>query len=249
MNVRRSEIIQLVNRRNRITVTELSEYTGVSEVTIRQDLNYLEHLGHIKRIHGAAVAIDNNDIAEQMEVRFGTKQKLAQRAATLVEPGETVLIEGGGSNALLARILAERTDLTIVTPSAYIAYLLRHTNAHVILLGGVYQHQGESLVGQLTRFCIDQVHFSTAFIGIDGFHQDTGFTCRDMMRADIVEAILAKQKRNIILTDSSKFGSIFPTTIGETMRDYQMLVTGQDAPEDDIHFLKENYPALDVILV
>ncbi|MFM2483991.1 DeoR family transcriptional regulator [Celerinatantimonas yamalensis] len=239
MNARRSEIIQIVNQRYRVSVTELAQHTGVSEVTIRQDLNYLEQLGYIKRIHGAAVAVDNDDIAAQMEVRFGTKQKLAERAAALVEPGETVMIEGGSTNALLARVLAERGDITLVTSSAYVAHLLRNTNADIILLGGVYQHQGESLVGSLTRYCIEKVHFSTAFIGIDGFHQDTGFTSRDMMRADVVEAILAKQKRNIILTDASKFGLIFPTTLGGSIDAFDMLVTGKDAPESDIHYLSQ----------
>lgn len=239
MNARRSEIIQIVNQRYRITVSELSEHTGVSEVTIRQDLNYLEQLGYVKRIHGAAVAIDNDDIAQQMEVRFGTKQKLAQRAAALVESGETVMIEGGSANALLARELAEREDVTLITSSAYIAHLLRSTNSNIILLGGVFQHQGESLVGPLTRYCIEKVHFSTAFIGIDGFHQDTGFTSRDMMRADVVDAILAKQRRNIILTDASKFGLIFPSTLGGSIGAFDMLVTSQDAPSADIEFLKK----------
>lgn len=237
MNSRQNEIVQIVNDRKRVQVTELSEIIGVSGVTIRQDLNFLEQQGYLKRVHGAATALQNDDIDHRLEVRFDIKQTLANKAADLVEPNETVLIEGGSANALLARTLAERGDVTIITPSAYIAHLIRNTSANIILLGGVYQHQGESLVGPLTKLCIENIHFSTAFLGVDGFHQDTSFTSRDMMRADIAEAILAKKRRNIVLTDSSKFGQIYPSTIG-SISQISLLLTDESAPKSDLKFLK-----------
>ncbi|OAN10911.1 DeoR family transcriptional regulator [Photobacterium jeanii] len=237
MNPRQNEILQLVNDRKRIQVTELVEIIGVSGVTIRQDLTYLEQEGYLKRVHGAATTLQIDDIDSRLEVRFDIKQALANKAADLVAPNETVLIEGGSANALLARTLAERGDVTIITPSAYIAHLIRNTSANIILLGGVYQPQGESLVGPLTKLCIENIHFSTAFLGIDGFHQDTGFTSRDMMRADIASTIMAKRRRNIILTDASKFGQIFPSTIGAT-NNISVLLTDDSAPKDDISFLK-----------
>ncbi|MGC9423433.1 MULTISPECIES: DNA-binding transcriptional regulator YciT [unclassified Vibrio] len=237
MNSRQSEILHLVNKANRIQVSELIEIIGVSGVTIRQDLNFLEQSGYLKRVHGAAISLQNDNIDSRLEVSFDIKQTLAEKASELVSPHETVLIEGGSANALLARVLADRGDVTIITPSAYIAHLLRNTSANIILLGGVYQHQAESLVGPLTKICIEHIHFSTAFLGIDGFHQDTGFTSCDMMRADIASAILAKKRRNIILTDSSKFGKIFPSTIGATPS-ISILLTDGKAPASDIEYLK-----------
>ncbi|MDF2152838.1 DNA-binding transcriptional regulator YciT [Vibrio sp. CAU 1672] len=237
MNPRQNEILQIVNDRKRVQVTELAEMIGVSGVTIRQDLNFLEKEGYLKRVHGAAMALQSDDIDSRLEVRFDIKQALANKAADLVAPNETVLIEGGSANALLARTLAERGDVTIITPSAYIAHLIRNTSANIILLGGVYQHQGESLVGPLTKLCIENIHFSTAFLGVDGFHQDTGFTSRDMMRAEIASAILAKQRRNIVLTDSSKFDQIFPSTIGRTEQ-ISVLLTDNKASEGDLAFLR-----------
>ncbi|MGP8307891.1 DeoR family transcriptional regulator [Vibrio sp. YIC-376] len=239
MNPRQNEILQLVNDRKRVQVTELSEAIGVSGVTIRQDLNFLEKEGYLKRVHGAAMALQSDDIDNRLEVRFDIKQALANKAADLVAPNETVLIEGGSANALLARTLAERGDVTIITPSAYIAHLIRNTAANIILLGGVYQHQGESLVGPLTKLCIENIHFSTAFLGIDGFQPDTGFTSRDMMRAEIAATILSKNRRNIVLTDSSKFGQIFPSTIGR-IDQISIVLTDSSAPKVDIDFLKNN---------
>nr|WP_239502688.1 DeoR/GlpR family DNA-binding transcription regulator [Vibrio astriarenae] len=130
--------------------------------------------------------------------------------------------------------------MTIITPSAHIAHLIRNTSANIILLGGVYQHQGESLVGPLTKLCIENIHFSTAFLGVDGFDQDTGFTSRDMMRAEIAETILAKNRRNIVLTDSSKFGQIYPSTIGKT-DNIDILLTDSGVSQFDIEFLKSHY--------
>ncbi|WP_375748538.1 DNA-binding transcriptional regulator YciT [Vibrio sp. HN007] len=245
MNSRQNEILQLVNEHKRVQVTELVETVGVSGVTIRQDLNFLEQQGYLKRVHGAAVALQSDDIDSRLEVRFDVKQALATKAADLVAANETVLIEGGSANALLARTLADRGDVTIITPSAYIAHLIRNSSANIILLGGVYQHQGESLVGPLTKLCIENIHFSTAFLGIDGYQQDTGFTSRDMMRAEIADTIIAKKRRNIVLTDSSKFGQIYPSSIGD-VGEISVLLTDESAPKADIEHLKNQ--GVEVIL-
>ncbi|STU76804.1 transcriptional regulator YciT [Klebsiella pneumoniae] len=125
--------------------------TGVSEVTIRQDLNLLEKQSYLRRTHGYAVPLDSEDVETRMMTHFAIKRELASRAAALVNTGETVFIENGSSNALLARTLAERGDITIITVSSYIAHLLKETPGEVILLGGIYQKRSESMVGPLTR--------------------------------------------------------------------------------------------------
>ena len=200
----------------------------------------------MKRVHGGATALQSDDMNDRLNVRFDIKQQLAQRAAELVQPGETVMIEGGSANALLARELANRGDVTIITPSAYIAGMIRESKCDVILLGGIYQPQGESLVGPLTRLCIEHTHFSTAFLGIDGFHPDTGFTSRDMMRADVANAILNKNQRNIVLTDASKFGQIFSTSIGR-LDQFSVLVTNKGIDESDLALLHKHHVAVELV--
>jgi DeoR/GlpR family transcriptional regulator of sugar metabolism len=213
MNQRQQSILQRINEQGRASVGELAVMTGVSEVTVRQDLAWLEKRSYLKRGHGFAVAIDSDDVDSRMLVNFRLKQKLAQYAASLVNDGDTLFIESGSTNALLARYLGERKRITIITVSHYIAHLLKEAPCEVILLGGQLQKHSETVVGPLTRLCIQQVHFSKAFIGIDGFHAETGFTGRDMMRADVVNAVLAKGVENIIITDASKFGQIHPNPL------------------------------------
>ena len=90
----------------------------------------------------------------------------------------------------------------------------------MILLGGIYQKRSESMVGPLTRQFIQQVHFSKAFIGIDGWQAETGFTGRDMMRADVVNAVLEKGCEAIVLSDSSKFNVVHPYPLGPIQPHY-----------------------------
>ena len=224
MNSRQQTILQLVIDKGRMSVSELAKMTGVSEVTIRQDLNLLEKQSYLRRTHGFAVPLDSEDVETRMMNNFALKRELADFAASLVRPGETVFIENGSSNALLARALATQPDITIITVSSYIAHLLKETPGEVILLGGIYQKKSESMVGPLTRQYIQQVHFSKAFIGIDGWQPETGFTGRDMMRADIVNAVLEKGSEAIVLTYSSKFGAIHPYPLGP-MNQFNRVIT------------------------
>ncbi|EOG8082044.1 DNA-binding transcriptional regulator YciT [Citrobacter sp. CK184] len=218
MNSRQQSILQMVIDKGQMSVAELAKITGVSEVTIRQDLNTLEKQSYLRRAHGFAVSLDSDDVETRMMTNYTLKRELAEFAASLVSPGESVFIENGSSNALLARTLAEQKDVTIITVSSYIAHLLKETPCEVILLGGIYQKKSESMVGPLTRQFIQQVHFSKAFIGIDGWQSDTGFTGRDMMRSDVVNAVLEKGSEAIVLTDSSKFGAVHPYTLGPLTR-------------------------------
>jgi len=141
-----------------------------------------------------------------------------------VNSGETVFIEGGSTNALLARELSERNDITIITVSHYIAGLLREKGGDVIILGGLFQKSSESVVGPLTRLCIQHLNFHKAFIGIDGWDAITGFTGRDMLRCDVVNAIMEKPTHTIALTDSSKFGQIHPFALAP-LQPFNQLIT------------------------
>lgn len=104
----------MVIDKGQMSVAELAKITGVSEVTIRQDLNTLEKQSYLRRAHGFAVSLDSDDVETRMMTNYTLKRELAEFAASLVSPGESVFIENGSSNALLARTLAEQKDVTII---------------------------------------------------------------------------------------------------------------------------------------
>ena len=156
--------------------------------------------------HSKAAAI-------RLGVNYDVKLRIAKKVASLVKEGETVLIESGSTNALLARELIKK-NVTIITTNVYIARQFRTTDqANIILLGGIYQQKSESLVGKLTKVGLDNINFDKAFIGIDGYTSKAGFTIRDLFRAEISSYIIKKSCDVFIVSDASKFGKTELTNI------------------------------------
>lgn len=206
MNQRHSTIIDTLSRRDKATVKELSDMTGVSVVTIRQDLTQLEREGFLRRVHGGATLLDTDSIARRLSIRHEQKVAIARKAASLVADGETVLIESGSVNALLARELASR-PVQIVAANLFVARQIKPGDAaRVVVLGGMFQPDSEAVVGPLAKVGIRETFFSKAFLGVDGFTPEAGFTNRDMMRAEIEAEIIARGSPAYVVCDSSKFG-------------------------------------------
>ena len=240
MNERQKHIIRILAEHANASVNILAVKLKVSGVTIRHDLDLLESEGLLKRVHGGAVLRDADDIEIRLGLNFDIKQKIARKAAGQVLPGETVLIESGSINALLARELVRKEDITLITSNVYIARQFRNNkNINLILLGGIYQPVSESMVGKLARTGIDQLHFSKAFIGIDGFTPETGFTSRDILRSEISGHIIHKCRDNYVVTDSTKFGKLELTTICQTDQ-VQHVITDPGLPDYYRDYLMEH---------
>ncbi len=207
MNERQHKIIDLLSKYGKTSVGKLSELMQVSGVTIRQDLTKLEKEGLLKRVHGGAVLHDAEDISLRLVFNYKVKQRIAREAARFIGDGETVLLESGSINALLARELKDKKDLTVITTNLFVAQELRkNRQIKIIIPGGIVQHDSQSLVGDITKKFLSSINFKKAFIGIDGFTGEAGFTSRDLMRAEISNFIVEKSKEVFIVSDSSKFG-------------------------------------------
>lgn len=228
LNERQNRILEILGKDNRTSVNDLSERLDVSAVTIRQDLNFLEAEGLLRRIHGGAVLKDGDDLDNRLAKNYEKKLRIARKLASLVNEGETILIESGSANVLLARELVRIKQVTIMTTNVYIARQFRkNAQANVVILGGIYQHDSETLVGKITKTCLDQVHIRKAFIGIDGYSTADGFTLRDLFRAEISSHIIRKASDVFIVSDSSKFGCTALTNICH-LSDIQHIATDDD---------------------
>lgn len=238
LNERQLAILNKVINSPKINVAELSKEFGVSQVTIRQDLKVLEQNGMLKRFHGGAMPVSDDDIMKRLSYNLDTKIKIAQKAASLVSNGETVLIESGSTNALLARELAKKSDVTIITNSTFISrYVRGMNNIKVTLLGGDYQHESEVLVGPLTRMCLKQFHVEKVFIGVDGFSPDIGFTCVNLMRAEIARAMADQAEKIIVVTDSTKFDKV-GVACQFRAEDVDIVITDTNIAEKNLQILK-----------
>ena len=228
LNERQNRILAILGKDYQTSVNTLSELLGVSSVTIRQDLNHLEAEGLLKRVHGGAVLKDGDDLDNRLGKNYEKKLRIAKKVASLVHEGETILIESGSANVLLARELVKIKKVTIMTTNLYIARQFRKNDqANIVILGGIYQHDSETLVGKITKTCIDQVNIDKAFIGIDGYTREDGFTLRDMFRAEISSHIIQKAKDLFVVSDSSKFGCTGLTSIC-SLKDIQHVATDGD---------------------
>ncbi len=107
----------MVIDQGQVSVTDLAKATGVSEVTIRR-YHTLEKSSYLRRAHGFAVSLDSDDVETRMMSNYTLKRELAEFAASLVQPGETIFIENGSSNALLARTLGSRRKMSLSSRSA-----------------------------------------------------------------------------------------------------------------------------------
>ncbi len=246
LNERQNRILEILGLNNRTSVNELSQKLDVSSVTIRQDLNFLEAEGLLKRVHGGAVLKDGDDLDNRLGKNYEKKLRIAKKLASMVSEGETILIESGSANVLFARELVKIKKVTIMTTNVYIARQFRtNTQANIVILGGIYQHDSETLVGKLTKACIDQVNIHKAFIGIDGYTTEDGFTLRDMFRAEISSHIIQTAKDVFVVSDSSKFGCTGLTNICQ-LTDIQHIATNIDL---DLAFQEEFRTAgIDLIL-
>lgn len=240
MTERHTKILDIVSEEKKVEVNRLSEILGVSQVTIRKDLDLLEERALLSREHGYAVMKNVDDINNRMAIRYDIKLKIAKEAAKSVMNGETIMIESGSSCALLAEQLAEeKKDVTIITNSAFIAAYIREAAiGRVILLGGVYQKESQVMVGPLVRQCAKEFYVDKLFVGTDGFVPEIGFTGGDMMRTEAMKSMARSAKKLIVVTDSSKFskqGVVVQFKLSEVYSVY----TDDGISEETVRLMKE----------
>jgi DeoR/GlpR family transcriptional regulator of sugar metabolism len=208
MAKRDNQILDILTSEHRVEVAELSRRLGVSEVTVRKDLDALQAKGVVVREHGFATLSHSNDVDGRLAYHYDEKLRIARAAADLVHDGTTVMIESGSCCALLARELADtKTGVTIVTNSAFIASYVRDSpHVSVTLLGGTCQRDSQVVVGPLVRTCAQEFYVDRLFIGADGWVQGVGPTNADQMRADAVRSMAESAAEVVVLTESEKFG-------------------------------------------
>ena len=236
---RTGQILELLGKEKKLEVAELSARLGVSQVTVRKDLDAMEAQGLITREHGFAVLSSTDDIKGRLAYHYEEKRKIARRAAELVKDGDTIMIESGSCCALLAAALTEiRSGITIITNSAFIAdYIRRSSDFQIILLGGIYQQDAQVMVGPMVRQCAENFWVDRFFIGVDGWSARAGFNNQDQMRAQAVRDMARQADQVIVLTESEKFArhGTVPLNLKEQVR---TLITDQMIDEKTLSELQ-----------
>ena len=207
MTERQNKILEMIYDEKQVEVPRLAECLGVTQVTIRKDLDYLEHKQLIRRQHGIAELASKDDMSNRLAYHYQQKYKIASAIPETIRNGETLMIESGSCCALLAELLIKtKQNLTIITNSVYIANYIRPAKGHkIILLGGELLMEPQVTVGPVMTQSAQLFYVDKLFIGTDGFESSGYFTGGDIMRAETVKAMSRQAKKTIILTESAKF--------------------------------------------
>jgi len=202
-------ILDRLSENGSVSVADLARDLGLSEVTIRGDLRELEDKGWINRRWGGAAPAMHRDILERQRMYPVQKNAIARAAAELVQDGDVIMIEAGTTTALIARYLAGKRDIHIVTNSTLVfSYARMNPNLQITMTGGDFRRHTESMVGPIALETISRVNVRLAFVGTDGFTLERGMTTHLMEGAEIVKAMKAHSQTTVLTADSSKYGKI-----------------------------------------
>jgi len=239
LNERERVILDRLSSDGSVSVGVLARDLGFSEVTIRADLKVLEEKGWINRKRGGAAPALHRDIMERQRVFPEQKNAIARAAAELVRDGDVIMIEAGTTTALVARYLAGKRDIHIVTNSTLVfSYARMYPSLQITMTGGEFRRATESLVGPIALETIARLNVRLAFVGTDGFTLERGMTTHLMEGAEIVKAMKAHAETTVLTADSSKYGRIgFSHVLPLSAMD--LILTDGDLPSQAETELKE----------
>lgn len=240
---RHAAAVEALTRRGRVEVAELAARFGVSEMTVRRDLQELERRDLCRRVHGGAVPGTSRSYEPPFSVReqreAEAKSAIARGVVDLLGTGETVLLDVGTTTLEVARALRGRSNLTVLTPSLPIANVLAdEAGLRVICLGGVARPGERSLVGSLTVEAIRQFYVDVLVLGVGGLDVDAGLTEFNLDDAAVKRAALERSSRLVVAADETKLGSVAFASVAPANR-VDVLVTNAAPDHDQVRGLRD----------
>jgi len=209
-------------------IAELSEALGVSEATIRRDLDSLESQGKLRRVHGGALRVKSAKVEpvfqEKEAYQEDEKKRVASMALELIDDGDTIYLDGGSTVLWLAKRLGEKRNLTVVTNSLMAAAQLMESPHKLILVGGEFRALSRTMVGPLTASVINALHVDKAFLGTIGFTVEDGLSTTDPNEAYTKELVMRRAAKVVALVDGSKLG-LRSLAVSGSVSDIDVLVT------------------------
>lgn len=235
---RQALILDRVRETGAVRVAELARDLGVSDMTVRRDLEILHEHGLLEKVHGGATALSGlasfePGFAAKSTLQQSEKAAIAAAAAERVEPGMAIAISAGTTTHGLAARVAEVPGVTIVTNSIRVADVLNRTGRRdqtVILTGGI-RTPSEALVGSFAVSQLRTVHLDQVFMGVHGMDAKAGFTCPNLLEAETDRALIEAGRRLVVLADHTKWGVVGIASIGD-LRQADVLITDHGLPTD-----------------
>ena len=215
-----AKIVKIVNQEGTVTVRELAQAIGISESTIRRDLNQLDKLGRIRKVHGGATAVvlmsdgHERNMQEKYSRNIEEKRAIAAYAATLVHPNDFVFLDAGSTTEQMAEYLEENTAF-YVTNGITLAQKLAARGFKTMLLAGRVKASTDAVIGMEAVSSLARYHFTRGFFGTNGITVAEGFTTPDLEEAANKRAAMEHCRQCYVLADNSKFDTLSNVSFGE----------------------------------
>ncbi|MFV0475562.1 MAG: DeoR/GlpR family DNA-binding transcription regulator [Pikeienuella sp.] len=250
--LRRARIIELLRQEGAASLRDMSAALGVSVSTLRRDVDYLGEQGHLERTHGGALLNEGHRTGPEMEraiaseLESGAKQAIGRRAAGMIRPGQTVILDSGTTTAAAARSARERgLSFTAVTNDYAIAAILSESAAiRVLVIGGAVRAGTSTLMGADALRGIGRLRADLALVGA---HALSGEEMSDtsIELAELKRAIISAADRAVLLADSTKIFSRAFCSFGR-VGDLDLLITDSRIPAERKALLERNGLRLDM---
>lgn len=232
---RQKEIVQMLKKTSSLKVADLSENFDVSESTIRRDLQEMQQKGMLTRTHGGAVGIlptsFEPSFREKESEKHDEKVKIGAIAASMVEDGDSIILDSGTTCLEIARHIMQQ-KVTVITNSIDIASELSvKKNIELIVTGGSLRINTRAMVGQITEQILSKFRVDKAFIGANGVSIEEGITTPNYIEAQTKRAMINVANKVILVTDSTKFNKVCFSVICP-LRVVSAIITSSDTDEN-----------------
>ncbi len=209
---RREQMLAYLSAHDRSSVVELSQVLGVSEVTVRKDLDQLEAQGVLTRVHGGAVVSGRGRLelyfAAREQENLEEKRRIAQAAAQLIQSGQHIFLDASTTALQIARLIKEREDLIVVTNGLYTALELNFSvGITTIVVGGTMRRRSSSLIGSLNFNSLQRLRVDIGFFGARGVTARDGLMESDLDEAQLKQRMVSSSSTVVGIADASKFGA------------------------------------------
>ncbi len=239
---RLSRIVEQISTNGSVGVGDLAETLGVSAATVRRDLQLLEEQRLLARTHGGAVA---HGVLYELPLRYRSarrqedKARIAKAAAQRVADGSAIGMTGGTTTPEVARALSDRRQLTVVTNSLNIASELAvRPNLKLVVTGGVARAESYELVGPLAEAALASFNLDVVLVGVDGISVAAGLTTHHDVEAHTNRALIARARRVVVVTDSSKIGQVAFARICD-LESVDEVISDTGADDEEVGRLRE----------
>lgn len=233
---RKRFILEKLQKEGQVVAKQLAQDLDLSEDTIRRDLRDLAKEGLLQRVHGGALPASSAvvDFNKRRSIATEAKVQLGKTAATLIQPGQIVILDGGTTNAQLARHLPRDLLATIVTHSPSIAMeLIDHPLIEVILIGGKLFKHSVVTMGTAALEALTHIQADLFFMGVTGVHHETGLTTGDYEEAHMKRALGEHAAETLVMASNEKLGVASPYLI-MPLPQISGLILEEEAPQTQI---------------